>query len=139
SGVWYLPDFWLPQLDCFVEIKGEAPTREEQLRAQLLAQCTKKAVYIFFGSLPLPEGNTPSKEMQENNSAFRFFWDPTTQRIGVGSPHWWCECLSCVDLGMSYRGNSQTLPCACQKHDETVILTIGSPRLLAAYTAARSA
>jgi hypothetical protein len=51
NGDWYLPDFWIPQQDYFIEIKGAEPTLEEQCKAALLAQLSGKRVFIF-GPLP---------------------------------------------------------------------------------------
>lgn len=34
---WYLPDFWLPKLEYFIEIKGVASTEEEQKKCQSLS------------------------------------------------------------------------------------------------------
>lgn len=51
NGTRYLPDFWMPRQNCFIEIKGAEPTLEEQCKAALLAQLSKKQVFIF-GSLP---------------------------------------------------------------------------------------
>ena len=29
EGTWYLPDFWLPEHGCWIEIKGTTPSSEE--------------------------------------------------------------------------------------------------------------
>lgn len=50
DGVWYLPDFWLPRLHCFVEIKGEYPSLVELYKCQALSLST--GVMICYG-LPL--------------------------------------------------------------------------------------
>lgn len=55
NGAWYLPDFWLPDHDCFIEIKGEVPTEDELDKARLLAICTRKTVCIFHGEITLPD------------------------------------------------------------------------------------
>lgn len=55
EGVWYLPDFWLPSLDCWIEIKGKEPTEEEREKTQLLALYTQKEVCTFYGNIDLPE------------------------------------------------------------------------------------
>ena len=47
TGVWYLPDFFIPSLDCFIEIKGPEPTRKELDNARLLSEY--KPVVIFHG------------------------------------------------------------------------------------------
>jgi len=54
-GTHYLPDFWLPGQDCFVEIKGQEPTRAELDKANLLALASGKKVYIFFGTIEVPK------------------------------------------------------------------------------------
>lgn len=51
DGVRYLPDFWLPDQDCFVEIKGQEPTPEEWGKTGALAFNTGKDVFTFFGDV----------------------------------------------------------------------------------------
>ncbi len=51
DGLWYLPDFWLPELDCWIELKGQPPLRPEEEKASLLAQGTRKRVYLFWGDV----------------------------------------------------------------------------------------
>lgn len=47
SGLRYLPDFWLPDLGIWIEIKGERPTEIEKKKAQELCSATSSLVYIF--------------------------------------------------------------------------------------------
>ncbi len=54
EGTPYLPDFWLPKQDCFVEIKGEKPTEEEMQKAKLLSLYTGKYVFVFYGNIKFP-------------------------------------------------------------------------------------
>lgn len=54
----YLPDFWLPEHQCWVEIKGPYPTKDEIAKALLLATSTKAPVYIFHGDVWLPQHKT---------------------------------------------------------------------------------
>lgn len=55
EGIPYLPDFYLPQLDSFIEIKGAVPTSEELQKARLLALYTQKDVYVISGNIGLPD------------------------------------------------------------------------------------
>lgn len=50
---WYLPDFWLPDFDCFVEVKPDIPTKEQ---GRILASfaCGVKPVLAVCG---IPGGN----------------------------------------------------------------------------------
>lgn len=47
----YLPDFWLPQQQCWIEIKAEKPTEEELIKAADLAFMTRKWVDIVWGNI----------------------------------------------------------------------------------------
>ncbi len=51
NGIPYLPDFWLSEMDCFIEIKGQAPTQEELAKTRLLALYTGKPVHIMAGNI----------------------------------------------------------------------------------------
>ncbi len=48
----YLPDFWLPQIECWVEIKGALPTDGELQLAGELATGTGSRVFVFHGEVP---------------------------------------------------------------------------------------
>lgn len=48
----YLPDFYLPELDCWIEIKGKHPTTEEFLKIYAVSLSVGRPAYIFSGSIP---------------------------------------------------------------------------------------
>jgi hypothetical protein len=48
---WYLPDFWFPTLECWIEIKPQKPTSQELRKAEKLANLSHKRVAIFFGDV----------------------------------------------------------------------------------------
>lgn len=50
DGTWYLPDFWVPDWNAWVEIKGKKPDREAIRKAHLLREKSKKRVLIVYGS-----------------------------------------------------------------------------------------
>lgn len=60
GGVNYLADFYFPDEEekgltaCYVEIKPNEPTPEEEYKAEWLAQHTGTPVYLFYGDLRLP-------------------------------------------------------------------------------------
>lgn len=47
----YLPDFWLPELECFVEVKGAPPSPDEIHLADLLRQHTGSPVVLVHGEV----------------------------------------------------------------------------------------
>lgn len=51
DGLRYLPDFWLPDYDCWLEIKGGQPNRDEVLKAKLLMKHSDQRVMIAFGDI----------------------------------------------------------------------------------------
>jgi hypothetical protein len=47
----YLPDFWLPDLECFVEVKGAEPTPDERMLCDTLRQQHGAPVIIVHGEV----------------------------------------------------------------------------------------
>lgn len=47
---WYLPDFYLPDLNLFIEVKGTDPTEEEQLKCMSLALAQEAYVLLAVGA-----------------------------------------------------------------------------------------
>lgn len=50
NGTWYLPDFWLPGLGAWLEVKGVAPTVDELGLATELATRSGKEVLVAVGA-----------------------------------------------------------------------------------------
>jgi hypothetical protein len=58
SPLYYLPDFKLPEYDCWIEIKGQEPTRQEKSKAHYLTLHSKRPCYIFAGNIGVPDDTT---------------------------------------------------------------------------------
>ncbi|GAC1468013.1 MAG: hypothetical protein PVSMB2_36120 [Ktedonobacteraceae bacterium] len=80
DGTWYLPDFWLPEQNCFIEIKGQKPTPQENARAFSLTEYKGYPVFLFSGSID------PEQE------AIKF--EPTLWYLGGVDPISPCEYIS---------------------------------------------
>lgn len=97
----YLPDFWLPQQDSWIEIKGRTATALEMQLARELTEATGKAVALFQGSIILPNDDeypfAPAAEVYEPEA-----WD---------HPYLWCQCPKCKAFGLEFDGRSDRLPC----------------------------
>lgn len=60
DGLWFLPDFWLPDKDCWAEIKGAEPhyqpeedrLSEDMEKCARLARHSGKAVFWLRGQIP---------------------------------------------------------------------------------------
>lgn len=63
SDTRYLPDFWLPDQQCWIEIKGQHSTDQERRKAGLLTFATNHPVYIFSGEIRIPNvDEEPSRD-----------------------------------------------------------------------------
>lgn len=56
NGEFYLPDFWLPEFNAFVEIKALPPTDAEINKAKLLRDGSNYTVFLFSGEVGCPFG-----------------------------------------------------------------------------------
>jgi hypothetical protein len=137
GGDYYLPDFLIPRLNVWIEIKPTKPDQDACRKAEKLARFTDRMVYIFFGDVAPPDavfGTT------EDSAQAYAFW-PTN--YGSDHPYLWCECPSCGALGIEFDGRSDRLGCKCtgpgcprSPHGDKGY-NARSPRLLEAYDKAR--
>lgn len=121
DGVRYLPDFWLPDQQSFVEVKGELPTEVDQKKARLLALASGKPVYIFIGEIfPYDETNPRCTDILgwRTREQFRIpliiRW-PVEADVVCSITYNWCECPYCGMLDVAYEGDVEDLPCGCLK------------------------
>lgn len=71
DGNCYLPDFWLPDMNLYLEVKGQSPTEDEYSKAQQLRDTSNCAVAIFHG---LPSVNW----------GWLYCWDSSDGSDGAG-------------------------------------------------------
>lgn len=126
DGLWYLPDFWLPDLGWWAEIKPELGMGDrfympEVHKVMALANHTGRRAFLLEG-----------------------WFDPLEVDAGggyvVGMPDWdrydlggnWAACLECGDIGITDGGHRHSLACEHGAYGT-------SPLLAAAYDRARSA
>lgn len=135
DGVNYLPDFWLPEQERWVEVKGVRPTLLEQEKCQWLADGTGHPALMVWGE-PTPPDVLMGLPNGEADQALVFTseWDDHS--------FWWCVCPYCGFLDTAYQGRSARLRCRCvaiRHTDEDRSCTFGRPLLEEAYAAARRA
>jgi hypothetical protein len=119
GGVWYLPDFWLPDQQVWVEIKATVPTEEVRDKARRLAAATGRPVALFFGDCWVPAG-------RHGNGPAVVFLDLDVEL----KDHAWSQCLGCGRLTINLLGAQRCSACGGQtRHD--------APRLTTAFRAAR--
>jgi hypothetical protein len=96
----YLPDFWLPDLNCFVEIKGPEPTDDELSKARLLSHQSGKDVFVFHGgSFRASENLLPPQAYAIRGLDFQ-------------TGQWfWTQCTDCGQYAICPCGDEQWMPC----------------------------
>jgi hypothetical protein len=153
APVLYLPDFYLPKQECWVEIKAWVPTDPEMAKMERLVYATERDGFVFWGGIPMPVGETnqdiATQYFNEDDSAWAFKMSEG-RVLDYEHSHKWCECPRCGLLGITFGGFVEELPCACFDYDPgwhiglpsapvPRVFNAASPRLVEAYKAARGA
>lgn len=106
----YLPDFWLPQHECWIEIKPCAPDERAQQLMRELVEGTRQPGYIATSSISFHKGTCWGVEHLA-------FWPECEDCCYV-----WCECTSCGAFGLEFEARSDRLPCkecvTCSEYNE---------------------
>lgn len=94
----YLPDFWLPEMECWCEVKPVGPTPQERMLAEDLGNETDRVVVFLIGT-------PPGKLM---------VWcsDSTD---GSGGTQWWGE----FDESPHFAIGRDGCPCVCMENDHS--------------------
>lgn len=145
----YLPDFLLPEIGCWLEVKGDDPSGEELQVCYELARGGDRPVFILMGQPESPrisvaghEIHTPFLSEQEYQEADGLgFGVEGTIGMGFLKEHnsaWvgWMECAMCRHIWIGPGYLSQRIPCPKCGFE---IYTVNSLALGRAYAAARSA
>lgn len=139
---YYLPDFWLPDLKYWIEIKprhlridgwgsfetAEDPTIPAQCGA--LAAASQRPVYLLTG----PPGSHEQKWAGEMAPYLVFFGPSDEEVVNADDYRQWCECPACGAIDLCYGGKTDRCYCGCGQW-----ATSASERISAAYAAARAA
>lgn len=111
GGTNYLPDFWLPELATFVEVKPTTPTHDELRKCRFLAMGTQRRVVLVVGA---PGAWIPMRGTGFEGGAGEFgyrFWEDGTE----DSPYVPCECPGCGIIDWQFDGRADRITCACKK------------------------
>ena len=107
SGVCYLPDFYLPDLAAWMEVKNPAAVNfaAEKAKVEGLVSLTGKPAYFFDFPPALPKYADYEKGqicfLQQGDAA----WD---------DGYLWCECPQCGQVGFQYDGRADRINCGCR-------------------------
>lgn len=105
DGLYYLPDFWIPSFNAFLEIKPCAPTEEEGECASRLARHTGHRVFVAIG---MPSLEFESDEHGNAVSNIEVFYSE-----GWDDHHQWVVCVECGVASINFEGKHDNLTCPC--------------------------
>lgn len=96
NNIKYLPDFYLPDLDIWVEVKGVLNELDEKKIIAFVS--TGKEVWLVK--------NIPESDQDQNISEYDFIMYKGEEDYGVGSdyPYLPCVCPLCGKVGVEYSG-----------------------------------
>ncbi|MCL5104962.1 MAG: hypothetical protein M1133_12730 [Armatimonadetes bacterium] len=131
NGIRYLPDFWLPDQQCWVEIKRGLPMKQEKLKASALAAASGNPVFVFFGPIKAPDIDSPRNWALDSPAtyAIKFYLDGR-----YSAPFIWCQCPACGRLSIEHLGQMGSRCCLDEDEDG-----LASDQLREAYLSARQA
>lgn len=107
-GKGYLPDYYLPTMDAYLEIKPRDPSEEESQKARSLAVESGKNVFLLFGPIATPNASYPDTGSQAEIYTPDGGWDHM---------YYWCECPHCRRAELQFNGRSDRIDCTCPKSD----------------------
>lgn len=117
----YLPDFWLPEINCWVEIKGLFPNAQEIEKTCALSAATERSALIFHGQIE------PGMRGGYAHPSGQFF----------AHTYVWASCDRCQRVDIVDIDAHRRILCPTCRDWRLYRLT--SPKLRTAYEAARAA
>lgn len=139
---WYLPDFWLPSLNLWMEVKPTDPSDLEQRKCHELTKASGHSMILMYGEIPYPH---PDSHMWGGEIPYSDFPYGSGQMFcpeGGDNPYWFCDCHKCGEVGIEFDGRGARIDCGCS-HQECgngdKCYSAHSPQMMRAYAAARQA
>lgn len=127
----YLPDFWLPTIESWYEVKGATPTSSEMDKAGELADLSGHRVLVAYGAIP-HDTDCCGYDFQSHP----FGTGARGIRVPEDFDYAWCACPQCGKFGVEYEARGGRI---CRHDRDDKGYTGDDRRILAAYKLARSA
>lgn len=145
NGVYYLPDFYLPEVNggTWIEVKGHM-TEEDRRKVELFQNAVSPAFEGEKNDIPgtmlIAVGNIPSEN--DLNDIWGWYMDMDMENWTYFSPGWdnwyWpCVCEECGKVGFEYEGRSDRICNHRPGYDKG--RNPNHPRIIEAYRKARQA
>jgi hypothetical protein len=115
DGTWYLPDFYLPHLDLWVEIKPEPPEGIDHWPEHIAFDYFKHGGFVLLQGRPTISHYGKIGVYERGGKVWEIPFGPQIEYVGYvpedcGS-YYWCECPECGLISLQYNGRSDRSPC----------------------------
>jgi hypothetical protein len=109
----YLPDFWIPAQECWLEIKGAQPTSPEMAKATALAEQSRQSVHMFWGKVaPDPFWSVPLWGHEGEWGGLTIHPSCRCGQLKVGVHAKWTSWQICHACDVPHISNTAS-PCEC--------------------------
>lgn len=144
GGVWYLPDFWLPQQECWLEIKPNHLRTDGQGNfigddALIAEKCGKLAVITNFPVYLLTRSPGNSLSLFEEMKPYLYFFSEDDGSWNVDDSQKFGRCPVCGAIDISFEADPAEFYCKCQRESRQGPLRFDSEIISLAEAAARQA
>jgi hypothetical protein len=140
--LWYLPDFLLPKLGMYIEVKPATPDvldpegvkRWQYFAGQVATEWDHGRTAMLCGAIPDPDlvdalGPPRMYEWYEQPAVMLGEWHTA-----------WCACPTGEHFDIQFQARGGRILCGCSRiQDDRLYFTGNNPAILNAYGAARSA
>lgn len=135
NGKWYLPDFYLPELDLWIEVKpGIANEWPSDKIYNLLCKLWEENNYEIPFNIIWLKGTPGYRD--EQYSAYDW---PYNGYVLGDSCYLWCECPKCGKIGMQFDGRAARICGGKCFPDSDKEYNTNTSRLISAYLKAQQA
>lgn len=136
----YMPDFFLPNFELFIEIKPNKPVEIENIKAAAWSKYNGDTIILFNLNVPI--------ESYENG--WKFYCEDIDKTPKLSKGYNWCECPRCGKIDIAECGEPTICNCfsfeelkkiSAEEEENGIFVSptfIKTTRLIAAYKVAKN-
>ena len=114
DGTWYLPDFYLPHLDLWIEIKPEPSEGIDHWPEHIGFDYFGDNGFVLLQGRPTISYYAKLGVYEKNGKVWSIPFGPVIEYVGYvpkDRDYFWCECPECGFISLQYDGRSDRSPC----------------------------
>lgn len=108
----YMPDFYMIDLNCYVEVKGKEPIPMEQAKAWVLSKTSGCLVHVVYGQIPYPHIDEWNRF---NFGIWTYDASLTRYAAHLQTTYALNSCIKCGRIEFVPNGDRTLISCSCEK------------------------